>query len=363
MKIQNPKFPSTSLDTSISLGARDKSLRAGKHQNKSQAQNPRSQFWNWRLGFVICFGFWILFLVFSLVGCAGEKEETLQTVKVERGAIKAQISTTGIVEPRNRLEIKPPVAGRIEKVLVNEGQGIRKGQILAEMSSSDRAALLDAARAKGKEELEYWEAVYKPAPIIAPLNGFIIQRNVEPGQTVTTNDPVLVMADRLIVKAEVDETDIGSVSVGQNVNIELDAYPGEKIKGKVEHIAYESTTINNVNIYEVNILPEKVPAFFRSGMSATVSFILREKEGVLLLPLRAVKEIGNRSYVFIMPEGAKKTDTVQIKTGLENDVNVEIESGLSEGAEVIIPTAKMVEDLRSKFEHRRGPVNPLQKRN
>ncbi len=307
------------------------------------------------------YGVIILLIALGLSGCA-EQEEALETVKVKIGSIRAQISTTGIVEPRNRLEIKPPVSGRIEKVLVKEGQGVRKGQVLAEMSSSDRAALLDAARSKGAEELKYWEDVYKPAPIVAPLNGFIIQRAVEPGQTVTVNDPVLVMADRLIVKAEVDETDIGSIRVGQAVNIELDAYPGQKIEGKVEHIAFESKTINNVNIYEVDILPERVPAFFRAGMSATVNFVLREKEGVLLLPLRAVKKVLNRSYVFVMPEEAKEPEAIQIKTGLENDVNVEIESGLSEGVEVFIPTVKMVEELRSKFERRRGPVSPLQRR-
>jgi len=309
------------------------------------------------------YGAIILLAALVLAGCAPKEEEPFKTVKVTRGSIKAQIATTGIVEPRNRLEIKPPVSGRIEKVFVNEGQNVRKGQILAEMSSSDRAALLDAARSKGAAELKKWEDVYNPAPIVAPLNGFIIQRAVEPGQTVTVSDPVLVMADRLIVKAEVDETDIGSIKLGQMVNIELDAYPGKEIKGKVEHIAFESTTVNNVNIYKVDILPESVPQFFRAGMSATVSFVLREKSGILLLPLNVVKKVGDKSYIFKMSKGAKEPEAVQIKTGLENDMHIEVDSDLSEGDEIVVPTAKMVQDLRSKFERRRGPVNPLQRRN
>lgn len=308
------------------------------------------------------FLFALLLIPLIAVSCAKKEEAPLKMVKVTRGSIKAQIATTGVVEPRNRLEIKPPVAGRIDKVFVKEGQNVRKGQVLAEMSSSDRAALLDAARAKGAAEFKKWEDVYKPAPIISPLNGFIIQRAVEPGQTVTVNDPILVMADRLIVKGEVDETDIGSIRLGQVVNIELDAYPGKVINGEVEHIAFESTTVNNVNIYKVDILPETVPKFFRAGMSATVNFILREKENILLVPMNVVKKIGNKSYVFILPKDAKQPEAVQIKTGLENDINVEIVSGLSEGDEVIVPTAKMVQGLRSKFERRRGPRNPLQKR-
>ncbi|OGC09980.1 hypothetical protein A3F86_02470 [candidate division WOR-1 bacterium RIFCSPLOWO2_12_FULL_45_9] len=102
------------------------------------------------------------------------------------------------------------------------------------------------------------------------------------------------MADKLIVKAQVDETDIGKIRVGQQVVIELDAYAGKEISGRVEHIAYESETVNNVTIYEVDIVPVEVPEFFRAGMSATVNFVLEEKKNVILLPLRAVKKIGNQ---------------------------------------------------------------------
>lgn len=306
----------------------------------------------------------LLVLALSLSSCAGEKKEQLKAVKVGLGSIKAEIPSTGIVEPRNRLEIKPPIAGRIDKVLVKEGQNVKKGRILAWMSSSDRAALLDAARAKGEAEVKRWEDVYKPTPIMAPLNGFIIQRAVEPGQTVSMNDPILVMADYLIVKAQVDETDIGNIRLGQPVNVELDAYPGKTIAGKVEHIAFESKIVSNVTIYEVDVLPGRVPAFFRAGMSTTVNFVLQEKNNILILPLRAVKKIGNQSYVFLQKKEDKKPEAVQIKTGLENTLNIEVVGGLSEGDKVVIPTIKMIEELQAKFERRhRGPTNPLEKRN
>jgi len=302
-----------------------------------------------------------LTLILLLAGCAGKKAEPIKTVKVKLGSIKAEIPTTGIVQPRNRLEIKPPVAGRIEKVLVNEGQRVYKGQILAQLSSSDRAALLDAARAKGSEELAHWEDVYKPAPIIAPLSGFIIQRAVEPGQTVSASDSVLVMADRLIIKAQVDETDIGSVKVGQNVELKLDAYPENAILGKVEHIAYESTVVSNVNIYEVDVLPESVPDYFRAGMSATINFVLNEKKDVLVLPINVVKKVGKQAYVFIK-EG-EKFFPKQITIGLENTLNIEVDSTLKEGDEVAVPTTEMIKELNAKFQNQRGPRNPLQKRN
>jgi len=169
------------------------------------------------------------------------------------------------------------------------------------------------------------------------------------------------MADRLIVKAQVDETDIGSVKVGQSVDLKLDAYPDNMIAGKVEHIAYESTVVSNVNIYEVDVLPASVPDFFRAGMSATVSFVLNERNGVLTLPMNVVKKVSKLFYVFVK-EGEKFIPK-QITTGLENTLNVEIVSDLKEGDAVAMPTAEMIKELNAKFQHQRGPRNPLQKRN
>lgn len=303
----------------------------------------------------------LLLMLLFLVSCGGEKDQPMEMVKVVKGSIRAQIPSVGVVEPRNRLEIKPPISGRIDQVLVLEGQRVAKGEILAWMSSSDRAALLDAARAKGEEEVRHWEEVYKPAPIVAPLDGFIIQRNAEPGQSVAVADAVLVMADRLIVKAQVDETDIGSIRVGQSVDLELDSYPGQKISGKVEQVAYESKLISNVNIYEVNILPDSVPSFFRSGMSATVNFILQDKKEARLLPLSAVKKIGNRAYVFIEQRGKKEPVPLQIKTGLENTLHIEVVSDLKEGDPVVVPTVKMLEKIQ-KSGRPRGPMNPFEKK-
>jgi macrolide-specific efflux system membrane fusion protein len=171
------------------------------------------------------------------------------------------------------------------------------------------------------------------------------------------------MADKLIVKAKVDETDIGNIHIGQPVTIQLDAYPDQTINGKVEHIAYESKVINNVTIYEVDVIPNKVPSFFRSGMSATVNFITNEKNNILLLPLGAVKKIGTISYAFQYDSSTKTGKPIQIKTGLENTTHIEVISGLKEKDKVVIPDKKMITDLESRSDHRRAPMNPFQRRN
>ncbi|OGB90268.1 hypothetical protein A2625_02985 [candidate division WOR-1 bacterium RIFCSPHIGHO2_01_FULL_53_15] len=303
--------------------------------------------------------FCLLIAAVLLTSCAGEKKEKkLEMVKVTRGDLAAFIPSTGVVTPRNRLEIKPPVSGRIEEVLVEKGERVRKGQILAWISSSDRAALLDAARSKGPAETKYWEEVYKPAPIIAPIDGFIIVRNVEPGQSFSVSDAVLVMADKLIVKAQVDETDIGKIRVGQKADIVLDAYPDEKTAAAVESIEYESQVINNVTVYQVYVLPVQVPAYFKSGMSATVNFTQASRGNVLLLSLRAVRRSNGRSYVFRLGEN-KQLTAFQVDTGLDNNENIEIVSGLNEGDEVVIPDAATAQELLSRS-RRGGPMfNPF----
>src|SRR5262249_1972681 len=154
--------------------------------------------------------------------------------------------------------------------------------------------------------LARWEDLFKPTPLIAPITGLLIVRNVEPGQVVTSQDPIFVMSDHLIVRVQVDETDIARVKLGQSATVRLEAYPRENIVGKVDRISFESKIVNNVTIYEVDVLPDQVPDFMRSGMSAEVQFLVSKKEHVLLLPVIAVKREGKRSTVTLLDPTSQK---------------------------------------------------------
>ncbi|MFA5038662.1 MAG: HlyD family efflux transporter periplasmic adaptor subunit [Candidatus Omnitrophota bacterium] len=252
------------------------------------------------------------------------------------GTVNAVISTTGTVLPKNRLEIKPPVNGRIEKVLVREGEAVKTGRILAWMSSTERAALLDNARGQGPEAVKYWEEAYKPIPLSAPIDGEVIVATTQPGQTVTTQDPVVVLSDHLIVRAQVDETDIGKIRPGQAALITLDAYPETKIKADVEHIYYESETVNNVTVYKVDLKPEKILAFFRSGMNATVDFVEQGKPGALLVPREAVQVSKGLAFVWVSPGPGQEPVQRSVEIGLSDDQHTEILSGLSQDDIVVI---------------------------
>jgi len=280
-----------------------------------------------------------VFLAVMKIRKASKPEEMFREVNPFRGDIAITVNTNGVVKPRNRLEIKPPVSGRIEEILVAEGNRVKKGQIIAWMSSTERAALLDTARARGEEELRGWSEVYKPAPIIAPLTGFIIKRVLEPGQTISMNDAILVMADDLIVQAQVDETDMGKLQKGQKVEISLDAYPGKPVPGAIEHIAYESEIINNVTIYQVDIKPLEKLEYLRSGMSATIEVEIAKKENALLLPAYAVID-GRKEKKVLVKSVSGKPDSVAVKTGMDNGENVEILSGIEDKDTVLIRFSK-----------------------
>jgi macrolide-specific efflux system membrane fusion protein len=259
---------------------------------------------------------------------------TYSEVRPEYGTVREIISATGTVEPQNRLEIIPPISGRIDKIFVQEGTLVQAGEQLALMSSTDRAALLDAASTQGAEKVQYWSDVYKPTPILAPIAGRVIVRSIEPGQIVNTSTKILVLADTLIVKAQIDETDIGKVEIGQKTVITLDAYPDVQINGRIKRISYESTVVNNVTIYSVEIAPDKIPAIFRSGMSANIEIIRRQKDRVLVISEKALSYSGGSASVLVKTPAGQQT--IPVQTGLAQNGQIEIISGLTENDLVLI---------------------------
>jgi membrane fusion protein, macrolide-specific efflux system len=294
-----------------------------------------------KISTVVVAGCLILLAVLIVWKKQGTNGIAYQEVTVTRGDIQSSILSTGIVQPENRLEIKPPIAGRTDEVLVDEGDVVKKGQMLVKMSSTERAALLDAARARGAGELKRWEAYYRPAPILAPIDGTIILRSVEPGQTVTNQDAVLVMSDRLTVKAQVDETDIASIKPQQKAEVVLDAYSDKQMSAQVDKIAYDAKTVNNVTTYIVDVLPESTPAYMKSGMTANVSFMLDSKENVLILPSNAVRNRDGKNVVLVpAPNHMGKPLEKPVEVGISDGKRVEIISGVEENEVVLVDKMK-----------------------
>ena len=281
--------------------------------------------------------------IFFFLNANRTKTTRFEEIRPSRGTISSSVSTTGAVEPQTRVKIQSSVGGRIEEILIEEGQLVSKGMVLAMLSSTERAALLDAAKLQGKSEQTYWNNVYKKTAVIAPMDGQVIVRSVDPGQTVTTSDSLFVLSDRLLVKAYVDETDIGRVKLGQRAVIGLDAYPEIQVNGVVGHIYYESHLQNNVNIYNVDVVPDRIPEVFRSGMSANVKIIVQEKINALLLPVAAVQSRNGKTVV-LQRNGSNPEATLYktVQTGMQDESRIEILDGLSDNSVVLLPDSSFV---------------------
>ncbi|MDR0398622.1 MAG: efflux RND transporter periplasmic adaptor subunit [Endomicrobium sp.] len=288
---------------------------------------------------LIIIGVGIFVLIFIIIsGLSSPKQIIKQEAKLTPRDLRMEFRVAGGVTARNMIPIKSPVPGRIEEILVNEGDAIKKGQIIFWVSSSERAAMIDAARAVGESEFQRWQEIYRPTPVVAPMNGFIIRREKEPGQTITQAEAVLRMADDLIVSVNIDETDFRYIKIGNKVNMFLDAYPNQYFEGIIEHISYDSANINNVIVYEVKIRPLKKPEVFRSGMTATTVITAESKDGALSIPNVFITEKDGKKIVKVKTENSRKREfkTREVKLGVSDGKYTEILSGLNPDETVVL---------------------------
>jgi len=282
---------------------------------------------------------------------AQSQEASFETVRVTRGDIEIKVLSTGTIEPYTRVEVSSPVNGRIDRVLVNEGDKVKEGDVLAWISSEDRIALLDAARSalesakqakdaeadrEAKAEYEIAEKAYRPVPLTNSIRGEVISRTCEPGQNVSTATTLFAIADRLVAKVQVDEADIGQIKRGQTAWVVLDAFPDERVEGRVSKISREGALVSDVVEYDVLVEATSVPVHWASGMTANVEFIVTGKYDVLEIPRSAVAQHNGREYVTV---GAGAPERREIKTGISDGKMVEVLEGLKPGDRVLVTPA------------------------
>jgi macrolide-specific efflux system membrane fusion protein len=285
-------------------------------------------------------------------------------VTVERRDLELKVLCTGTIQPYTRVEVKSPVRGRIDRIEVEEGQRVRKGAVLAWISSDDRVALMDAARSdlrkaqgqKNGEEIEeartayeIADKAYKPISLSTSISGEIIKRSCEPGQNVSLENVLFVLSDRLVAGVEVDEADIGKIMTGQEATIVLDAFPDENVKAEVTKISREARVVSNVTVYDVMVNSDEVPAHWASGMTANVEFLIESRKGVLAVPRSAVKQRKGKEFVMVM---TGKPTPRKIETGLSEGRMIEVVNGLEEGEEIVLVGGK--KEMRKPNALRRG---------
>lgn len=263
--------------------------------------------------------------------------------KAETATIKALVTATGTLQPIDKVTVGAEVSGRIDEVLVDFNDQVTKGQVLARIntdelkaralqaratvaqaqanlakaendlkrandlrdsgfvsqSSYDQAlAARDVARAtlqNAKAQADQAEANLAKADIRSPIDGIVLNRKVERGQTVAasfqTPELFVIASDltKLELTVNIDEADIGEVRVGQNATFNVDAYPAQTFNAKVEELRNAATTISNVVTYEGVLTVNNERALLKPGMTATADIVVKIAENVISVPNGALR--------------------------------------------------------------------------
>ncbi len=284
----------------------------------------------------------IIFSALLLAGLSAcqKKEIQYETFDVTKRDLSKRVEANGSIETENTVEVYAPVAGRMDRILVKEGDLIRPKQKIAVMSSDTRSVIVDMAMGKSKEEMDYWKNQLKETPIFAPVGGKLILMKAGVGEKIAGS--IAQISTGEVIRANLDEADLPSVTLGQNVEIHFDIHSKSKIVGKLEKISQTSKLVNNLNVYQVEVsLPsedkqKKIPFDIKIGMSVTLYFRVQEKKDALSLPLNAVDGKSNATVNVVKLDGQK----TKVKLGDAYGDWVEVASGLNEGDKIKVPAFK-----------------------
>lgn len=298
-----------------------------------------------------------------------------QLVTVERGDISSVVSASGSIQPLNSVDISSKITAQIKEVKVRENDPVTVGQVLVVLDDSDlrpqlvqaqervvnaeanlaRNQRLNRIGAVPDQQIDNLSMEYNIAKanydeilsklnqtvITAPLAGTVIGKPLPAGQMVAqgVTNPTVIMTvadmSKMQIEAQVDQTDIGKVAVGQNVVFTVDAYPDKKFTGVVTNVSKKAVTQQNVIYYTATIDVNNAQNLLNPSMVARVSIKNAESKNTLLLPLAAIRNDKNGKYVTVIRSGGK-TENIQVTTGIAGDDKVEIKSGLTEGDTVAI---------------------------
>jgi RND family efflux transporter MFP subunit len=316
----------------------------------------------------------------------GEKkpaESPFRLGKVQREDLQVSVREVGVVDPETRVDVKSAVSGRVVTLRVREGAVVRKGDVLAEVepdvneaqSLSDVNAGVTEARIKrddaqrqyaaqkalfdsgliGREALKDAQnrvdlagqsleaartryrivedrgipisggSVSQKARVTSPMDGVVITRGVELGETVTSGvssfnagTVLFTVADlkSLLLRVNLNEVDIAKVQIGQPVRITLDAYPQKVFAGKVRFVAPAAKLVEKIKVFPIEIALTEADVAFHTGMSANVEILGEKRKDALSIPLEALARREGQTVAYRLKSGLKPAALAAAKDGL-----------------------------------------------
>lgn len=353
---------------------------------------------------------WIAMILVVVIAVAawllsgGKKEEKInfKQEKVATHTLQNSITATGTIEAVTSVTVGTQVSGIVNKLYVDYNSVVKKGQVIAEFDKTNLISELNTAKANlasTESNLSYqsanmkrYQTLYKKglvsadeyenallayrqakeqvassrenvqkaqtnlgyATITSPIDGTVISKSVEEGQTVAAsfNTPELFTIAKdlknMQVIANVDEADIGGVAVGNRVNFTVDAYPDDTFQGVVKQVRLEATTTNNVVTYEVVISAPNADLKLKPGLTANVTIFTKEQANILSVANKALrftptKETVGKNMKIVDCKGKNKVWTLNGNTLTAHSVNIgqsdamhtQIISGIKAGQSVV----------------------------
>ena len=334
-----------------------------------------------------------------------KKVTTYETVELKKGSINNTVTATGTIEPITKVDVGTQVSGTISHIYVDYNSVVTKGQLLAELDRKLLEAELKSEMANLKSsksefeyqdknfkrlyqlheknlisETDYEEALYQYekaqqayekaqatlvkaqsnldyATIYSPIDGVVLSREVEEGQTVAASFETPTMFTiandlrKMQVIADVDEADIGQVLEGQRVTFTVDAFPDDTFEGDVTQVRLNPTTESNVVTYEVVIDAPNPELKLKPGLTANITVYTMEKNDILLAPLKAFRFTPETDpenpQTTLAPQTGKGEKVVWlqtaegivpkvIKVGVSDGIYTEVKEGIKEGSRLIV---------------------------
>lgn len=312
---------------------------------------------------ILSIGAWLLF----------GSDSNATTAAVKRGPLEVTIETVGRLRPRSPLVVRSEADGAVQTVAVKVGDQVETGDIIvaldprpfedairaAERQVEDAEAALQAVEEETEDKavedrvsrrllarqrvdtsrraLEIAREQIARSLIVASGSGTVTEVAVAERARIPSGAPVATIVDLsdLLLSVEIDEIDFPLISVGMPVSFRLDAYPGTPVDGSIVQIAPAAQTTGGATTFPTSIEflgPEGL--ILRPGMNADVSIKTAVRNDVLLVPERALRTVGRRSFVVVVDGGNR--DEREIETGLRSKGMVEVASGLAEGDRVLL---------------------------
>jgi HlyD family secretion protein len=366
----------------------------------------------------------IAIAAYFLMGGKKEAGVTYVTATVQNSSLTTSVTATGTIEPVTSVTVGTQVSGIVAHLYVDYNSIVKKGQIIAELDKTNLLSELASARANlssAQSNLAYQKSNYERqktlydkglisandfeqarlsfeqaqqqvrtntenvkkaetnlgyATITSPIDGIVLSKAVEEGQTVaasfSTPELFTIAQDltNMQVIADIDEADIGDVKEGERVNFTVDAYPDDTFEGRVTQVRQVATTESNVVTYEVVISAPNADLKLKPGLTANVTIYTQELNNVLTVPTKALKFTPNEKMLtkeqsIADCQGASKVWTLEgnvfkaiaVETGLTNGINTEITKGLKAGQKVI--TEFKMGNMPEEDEANGGTNNPF----